>query len=305
MGTEHMKASLLPDRSIVKFAGDDARQFLNSLFTANITTLTSNECCYSALLTAQGKIIVDAFVSEAPAEKGEGFYFDTPKSQFQTFLAKMKGYNLRKKYVVEDLSEKLAIMAVWDGTAATAKYPCHTDPRLAALGQRIMLPPAQAAAVAAEIGAELVPPEQFEAHRIALGIPRGDLDFAYGDAFPHEADMDQLHGIDFKKGCFVGQEVVQRMERRRTARTRVVPVMFDGAAPSAGAEVMAAEKPVGTIGSTVDGRGLALLRLDRAEDALAAGHALKAGDVTLRLVKPDWVQFPFPGESKQEKAKPA
>jgi len=300
-----MKASLLPDRSIVKFAGDDARAFLNSLFTANITTLTANESRYSALLTAQGKLIVDAFVSQAPVEKGEGFYFDIPTSQFQTFLAKMKGYNLRKKYLVEDLSGKLGIMAVWDGTATTTKYPCHADPRLAALGQRIMLPPEEAATVAAEIGAELVPPDQFEAHRIALGVPRGDLDFVYGDAFPHEADMDQLHGIDFKKGCFVGQEVVQRMERRHTARTRVVPVMFDGAAPSAGAEVMAAEKTVGTIGSTVDGRGLALLRLDRAEDALASGHPLKAGDVTLRLVKPDWVQFPFPGEAKSEANKPA
>jgi tRNA-modifying protein YgfZ len=300
-----MKASLLPDRSIVKFAGDDARTFLNSLLTANITTLTANECRYSALLTAQGKLIVDAFVSEAPAEKGEGFYFDTPKSQFQAFLAKMKGYNLRKKYVVEDLSEKLGILAVWEGTATTAKYPCHADPRLAALGQRIMLPPDQVAAVAVEIGAELVPPDAFEAHRIALGIPRGDLDFVYGDAFPHEADMDQLHGIDFKKGCFVGQEVVQRMERRSTARTRVVPVTFDGAAPSVGTDVMAGEKSVGTVGSSVDGRGLALLRLDRAEDALAAGHPLKAGDVTLHLVKPDWVQFPFPGESKPEEGKRA
>jgi tRNA-modifying protein YgfZ len=293
-----MKASLLTDRSIVKFAGDDARAFLNSLFTANIVTLTAGESRYSALLTAQGKLIVDAFVSEAPAEKAEGFYFDIPKSQTQTFLAKMKGYNLRKKYAVEDLTEKLGILAVWEGTAATPKYPCHTDPRLAALGQRIMLPPGEAAAVAAEIGAELTPQDAFEAHRIALGIPRGDLDFVYGDAFPHEADMDQLHGIDFKKGCFVGQEVVQRMERRNTARTRVVPVTFDGTAPDAGAEVIAAEKSVGTIGSTVNGRGLALLRLDRAEDALAAGHPLKAGDVTLHLVKPDWVQFPFPGEGK-------
>jgi folate-binding protein YgfZ len=305
MGTEHMKASLLTDRSIVKFAGDDARVFLNSLFTANISTLTPGESRYSALLTAQGKLIVDAFVTQAPAEKGEGFYFDTPASQLPTFLAKMKGYNLRRKYVVEDLSGQLGILAVWNGTAATAKYPCHTDPRLPALGQRIMLPPGEAAALAAEIGAELQPQEAFEAHRIALGIPRGDLDFVYGDAFPHEADMDQLHGIDFKKGCFVGQEVVQRMERRNTARTRVVPVTFDGAAPSPGAEVMAAEKSVGTIGSTVDGRGLALLRLDRAEDALAAGHALKAGDVTLRLVKPDWVQFPFPGEAKPGEGKTA
>lgn len=305
MGTEHMKASLLPDRSVVKFSGDGARKFLNSLFTANIAALRAGESCYSALLTAQGKIIVDTIVSEAPAETGEGFYFDAPSSQAKSFLEKMKGYNLRGRFKVEDLSGTLGVMAVWDGEIATTKYPCHKDPRLAALGQRIIMPPHLAAEAAAEIGAELVPAEQFEAHRIALGIPRGDLDFTYGDAFPHEADMDQLHGIDFKKGCFVGQEVVQRMERRSTARTRVVPVTFDGAAPGIGADVMAAEKSVGTIGSSVDGRGLALLRLDRAEDAIAAGHPLKAGGVTLRLVKPDWVQFPFPGERKSKEGKPA
>jgi tRNA-modifying protein YgfZ len=298
-----MKASLLPDRSVIKFSGDDARKFLNSLFTTDLATLTAGKACYSALLTPQGKIIIDAIISEAPAEKGEALYFDTPMSQAASFLAKLNSYNLRRKFLVEDLSGKLGIMAVWHGTASTAKYLCHMDPRLPALGQRIMLPPASAAEVAAEIGAELVPPEDFEVHRIALGIPRGDLDFAYGDAFPHEADMDQLHGVDFKKGCFVGQEVVQRIERRSTARTRVVPVTFDGAAPGIGTDVTAGEKSVGTFGSSIDGRALALLRLDRAEDALAAGHALKAGGVTLRLVKPDWAQFPFPGEGKTEEGR--
>ncbi len=292
-----MKASLLPDRGIVSFSGDGARAFLNGLLTADISALAAGQSRYAALLTPQGKLIVDAFVSCAPAEHGEGFYFDTPKSQLQTFLARMRGYDLRKKYVVDDLSDKLGVMAVWDGAAAAAAYPCHTDPRLPALGQRIILPPGEAASAAAGIGAELTSPDAFEAHRIALGVPRGDADFAYGDAFPHEADMDQLHGIDFDKGCFVGQEVVQRMERRHSARTRVVPVTFDGAAPGAGAPVTAAEKTIGTIGSTLHGRGLALLRLDRAEDARAAGHPLKAGDATLRLVKPDWMQFPFPGEA--------
>jgi folate-binding protein YgfZ len=217
----------------------------------------------------------------------------------------MKAYNLRGKFKVEDLSEALGVMAVWGGEVIMTRYPCHRDPRLAALGHRITLPPHLAAETAAGMGAELVPAEQFEAHRIALGIPRGDLDFTYGDAFPHEADMDQLHGIDFKKGCFVGQEVVQRMERRHTARTRVVPVTFNGAAPSVGADVTAAGKPVGRIGSSADGRGLALLRLDRADDALAAGHPLTAGGVTLHLARPDWVRFPFPGERKPEESKPA
>src|SRR5215469_2398557 len=103
MGTEHMKASLLPDRSVVGFSGDGARTFLNSLITADIATLTAGESCYSALLTPQGKIIVDTIVSEAPAETGGGFYFDVPKSQANSFLGKMKAYNLRGKFKVEDL----------------------------------------------------------------------------------------------------------------------------------------------------------------------------------------------------------
>jgi folate-binding protein YgfZ len=138
----------------------------------------------------------------------------------------------------------------------------------------------------------------YEAHRIALGVPRGGLDFIYGDAFPHETDMDQLNGVDFDKGCFIGQEVVSRMEHRGLARTRIVPIAYEGFAPDAGAAVTAAEKPVGTFGSSAKGRALALVRLDRAADALAAGHDLVAGSATLRLVKPDWARFAFPGEAK-------
>jgi hypothetical protein len=161
-----------------------------------------------------------------------------------------------------------------------------------------MLPPHLAKDAAADLGAEWVDAAAYEAHRIALGVPRGGLDFAYGDAFPHETDMDQLNGVDFDKGCYVGQEVVSRMEHRGSARTRVVPVAFDGYAPEPGAPVTAAEKAIGTFGSSVAGHALALLRLDRAADAIAAGAPLVAGGATLRLVKPDWAHFAWPGETK-------
>ena len=141
-------------------------------------------------------------------------------------------------------------------------------------------------------------PRAYEAHRIALGVPRGGFDFIYGDAFPHETDMDQLAGVDFAKGCYVGQEVVSRIEHRGTARKRVVPIAFDGIAPEAGMPVTAGEKALGTLGSTAAGRGLAMLRLDRVEDALAAGTPLVAGHITIRLVRPDWARFAWPGEAK-------
>jgi folate-binding protein YgfZ len=293
-----MKATLLPDRGVVKVAGDDARQFLNGLFTADIGKVTPDDPCFAALLTPQGKIIVDAIVAEAPARDGGGFFLDVPKALASACVDRLGFYKLRAKVTVEDLSEVLGVMAAWDGDAATEFGLCYRDPRLPELGRRIMLPPHLAAEAAADLGAEQVPAAEFEARRIALGVPRGGLDFIYGDAFPHEADMDQLHGVDFHKGCFVGQEVVSRMEHRGNARTRIVPVAYEGFAPDAGAAVTAAEKPVGTFGSSASGRALAMLRLDRAEDALAAGHALVAGAVTLRLVKPDWARFAFPGEHK-------
>jgi tRNA-modifying protein YgfZ len=293
-----MKAALLPDRGVVKVTGDGARSFLNGLFTADIGKVTPDAPRFAALLTPQGKIILDAIIAEAEPSDGGGFFLDVPRALAKTCVDRLNFYKLRAKVMVEDLSETLAVMAVWDGEAATEYGLTYRDPRLPALGLRVMLPPHLATEAAADIGATLVEAADYEAHRIALGVPRGGLDFIYGDAFPHETDMDQLNGVDFDKGCFVGQEVVSRMEHRGLARTRIVPLAYEGFAPDAGAAVTAAEKPVGTFGSSAQGRALALLRLDRAADALAAGHDLVAGNVTLRLVKPDWARFAFPGDAK-------
>jgi folate-binding protein YgfZ len=293
-----MKAALLPDRGVVKVAGDDARGFLNGLLTSDVDLLTPDNAGFAALLTPQGKIIVDMIVAEAAAQDGGGFFLDVPKALAKSCVDRLNFYKLRAKVVVEDLSDALGVMAAWEGEAATEYGLCYRDPRVPALGLRVILPPHLAADAAADLDAALVPADAFEAHRIALGVPRGGLDFIYGDAFPHEADMDQLHGVDFDKGCFVGQEVVSRMEHRGNVRTRIVPVAYDGFAPDAGAAVTAAGKQVGTFGSSAGGRALAMLRLDRAEDALAAGHALVAGAVTLRIVKLDWLRFVLPGERK-------
>ena len=293
-----MKAALLLDRGVAKVVGGDARHFLNGLLTADIGKVTPEHAAFAALLTPQGKIIVDCIVAEAPAEDGGGFFLDCPRALALTLVQKLNFYKLRAKVVVEDLSETLGVLAVWEGSGSTEYGLCYADPRLAALGLRVMIPPHLAQETAADLGAELVDAKLYDAHRIALGVPRGGLDFTYGDAFPHETDMDQLNGVDFAKGCYVGQEVVSRIEHRGSARTRVVPVAYEGFAPDAGAPVMAAEKSVGTLGSTLDGRGLALLRLDRAKEAIETGSPLVAGNATLRLIKPDWVRFAFPGLTK-------
>ena len=134
------------------------------------------------------------------------------------------------------------------------------DPRNATLGWRILVPEELAQKAADLIGAEMVDSPAYEAHRIASGVPRGGLDFTYGDAFPHETNMDRLHGVDFDKGCYVGQEVVSRMQHRGTARTRTVRVVLDGHSPAPGEDVLAGERLVGTMGSTAGRHGLALLQ---------------------------------------------
>jgi tRNA-modifying protein YgfZ len=292
-----MQAALLPDRGVVKVDGADARRFLNGLLTADVEALTPEAPRFAALLTPQGKILADGIVAAVPPADGTGLFIDCPRALAPDLTRRLNFYKLRAKVIVEDLSETLGVLAAWDGNGTTEYGLVYPDPRLPALGFRVMLPPHMAEAAARDLGATIVEAEAYEAHRIALGVPRGGVDFAYGDAFPHETDMDQLNGVDFEKGCYVGQEVVSRIEHRARARSRIVPVAYDEFAPEDGVPVLAGERAVGTMGSAAGGRGLAMLRLDRADEALAAGATLSAGGVPLRLVKPAWARFAFPGEA--------
>lgn len=293
-----MQAVLLPDRGVIKLAGEAARGFLNGIVTSDVGEVAPGTSRFAALLTPQGKIIADFIVTEAAVEDGGGLYLDVPKALAPALAQKLNFYKLRAKVTIEDLSDRLGVMAVWDGAGNSDYGLTYPDPRLPALGLRVILPPEVAAEAAADLGAKLVDADAYEAHRIALGVPRGGDDFIYMDTFPHEADMDQLGGVDFQKGCYIGQEVVSRVEHRATARSRVVPVAYEDHAPMPGLEVKAGDKQVGMMGSAANGRGLALLRLDRVADAMAAGTPLVSGGVTLRVLKPDWARFEFPGDAK-------
>ena len=285
-----MKSAFLPDRSVVKVAGEDARNFLNSLVTTDVERLKPGLGRFGALLTPQGKIIVDFLITEVPAGHGGGFLIDCPKALADALATKLKFYKLRAKVTVEKLD--LGVLAAWDGQPAAQPDLAFIDPRNDALGTRILIPEDLKQTLSDLIGAELVDATEYEAHRIALGVPRGGLDFMYSDAFPHETNMDRLAGVDFDKGCYVGQEVVSRMQHRGTARTRSVKVLLDGASPEPGATILAGDKPVGSIGSTARGKGIALVRIDRVADALDAGQPLTAGGLPLTLADPDAVRIP-------------
>jgi tRNA-modifying protein YgfZ len=293
-----MKAALLPDRGVIKVAGIDGRKFLNGLVTADLGRVAAGQPRFAALLTPQGKILADFIVVEADPTDGGGFFLDAPRALARTLTDRLNFYKLRANIMVEDLSETLGVMAIWEGQGDTEYGLCYPDPRLPELGTRCMLPPHLVEKAAADLGSDLVAPTVYEVHRIGLGVPRGGLDFVYGDTFPHESNMDQLHGVDFDKGCFVGQEVVSRIEHRAVARARIVPVGFEGPPPEAGMSIMAGDRNVGMMGSGVTGRGLAKLRLDRVEEALASGASLEAGGIKLELRKASWARFAMPGKTK-------
>jgi folate-binding protein YgfZ len=288
-----MPATHLIDRGVIRVSGEDARDFLQNLVTNDMDPVTSDQAGYGALLTPQGKIISDVLIVAVPEDEGGGFLLDTPLLQTADLMKRLKLYKLRAKVTLDDLTEATAVIASTDGSALPGDVGIvYADPRLPSLGQRALTDRAGATEIAT------APAEDWHARRIALGIPDGGRDFAYGDAFPHEALLDQIGGVSFRKGCYIGQEVVSRMQHRGTARTRVVPVVFEGGiAAETGAEATAGGKTLGRIGSAAKGRALAMLRLDRVADALAAGEPLLGGGLPVTLAKPDFIRFPFPGEA--------
>ncbi|WP_332696955.1 CAF17-like 4Fe-4S cluster assembly/insertion protein YgfZ, partial [Bosea sp. (in: a-proteobacteria)] len=206
-----MPAIRLVDRGVIRVSGDDARDFLQNIVTNEMDEVTLERAGYGALLTPQGKIIGDFLVVAVPEEEGGGFLLDCPLLQTPDLMKRLKLYKLRAKVTLDDLSETTAVIASADGAALPPDAGLvYTDPRLPALGER---------AITDRGGVEEIASgsmEDYHARRIALGIPDGGRDFAYGDAFPHEALFDQLGGVSFKKGCYIGQEVVSRMQHRGT-----------------------------------------------------------------------------------------
>lgn len=289
-----MPTAYLSDRGVLRVSGAEARGWLNNIVTCDVATLSPGKGRWGALLTPQGKIIVDFLITETAGE-GEAFLIDAPRALIGDLVKRLTLYRLRAKIQIEDLSDRLAVAAQWSG-ADPLEGESFPDPRDPALGERVVMDRA-----AAE---KLPDAEAYHALRIERGLPEGGKDFSYGDAFPHEINMDQLNGVDFKKGCYVGQEVVSRMQHRGSGgRTRIVPVIYDGGfAAAEGVDIVAGEKTVGVTGSQAKGRGLAKLRLDRVEDALAAGQPLLAGGLALSLIKPVWASFRLPGEAAQDAA---
>ena len=270
--------TVLPDRAVFEITGEDAKGFLQGLVTSDVEQLATGSAAHAGLLTPQGKIMFDFFV----IAQDNGYVIDCASSQTDEIVKRLSFYKLRAKVDIATKTE-LAVAAVWDEEVATELLQFN-DPRIEKMGQRVIGEPA-----ALEVLSNAIP-EDYLAHRIKLGIA-DTVDIGSSQTFPHEANFDQLGGVSFTKGCYVGQEVVSRMQHRGTARSRIIPVTFHGEINPENGEIRSNGKKIGQMLSTVRDHGLALVRLDRAKSAREAGDVIEADDKTLTLIKPEWATF--------------
>ena len=275
------------DRGVVAVEGPEAADFLHGVVTNTVRALAPGEARLGALLTPQGKLLFDFLM----VATGEAFLFEVERARIADFVKRLGFYRLRAKATITDRSADFAVFVTWGGPApAIAGAVTFADPRLAELGTHLFVP------VGAE-PAETATLDAWQAHRIGLGVPESSLDFALGDVFPHDVDMDDLGGVDFKKGCFVGQEVVSRMKHRGTARKRTILARAldpTGGLPPVGAEIVAGGKGLGTLGSSAGDRALALVRVDRVKEALDTAAEITADGVAIDLALPAFARFGWP-----------
>ena len=255
---------------MIEVAGPDSRAFLQGLLTQDVESLADGEIRFAALLTPQGRLLFDLFVIGA----GNVCRLDCAAQHRDALIQRLTLYRLRAK--VEITPSEAPVLALWNVDQAPGGW--LGDPRLPSLGFRgygVAAPSAQLA--------------DYDAHRLSLGVP-GTADWGHDAAYPIEADFDLLNGIDFKKGCFVGQETTSRMKRRGNIKTRMVPVAFDGPAPAPGAEILAGGLRAGEVRSGQKGVAMASLRLDR---AAAPDRTLPDGR-PWRPVWPEWMAAALP-----------
>ena len=273
------KIAELTGRSALHVRGEDAENFLQNVVTSDITNLEAGAAAYAGLLTPQGKLLFDFLIVKQP----DGFLIDCASSQQAQLQQRLTMYKLRSKVDITPL-EGAKIYAAW-GTDEPVGETVFADPRVPALGWRIV--------GKADTNTDEA---DYHAHRVALGVADTDQDIGSGEIFPHEGNLDQLGGVSFTKGCFIGQEVVSRMEHRGTARTRFVIAEADQL--QSGAEVSGGSLRIGSIKSVAGHQALALIRLDRAGASLSKGEAITVDGEPIAIRVPDWATFDIPQASE-------
>ncbi len=279
-----LKASVLPERGVLRVGGAEARPFLQNLVTNNVDLADGAEAVYAGLLTPQGKFLFDFII----AGDGDGLLLDCDAARAADLVKRLNFYKLRAQVTIEDVSASHRVAAIWGGAVKTKGV--FADPRLPALGYRAIA--AKPDETLKALGAEAATPADYHRHRISLGVGDAAQDFEPDRTFPLEVNFEEFHGIDFQKGCFIGQEVTSRTKRRGSVRKRLLPCLVEGDLPKPHTPVRAAAREVGTVfsGDAETGRVMALLRLD-----LINGATLEAEYSGLTPEKPGWATFEIGG----------
>lgn len=269
-----MARAFLANRGWIAVSGPDASDFLQGLITTDLDTLEPGQSAPGALLTPQGKIMFFFMISKSD----DGFLIETDSDTIDALTKRLTMYKLRAKVDIAKRNETGATV-VWGETQPEGSA---TDLRFGKAGIELYrLPGGQGSA------------EGYDALRAEAGVPEAGLDFALQDAFPHDILFDKSGGVSFKKGCYVGQEVVSRMQHRSTARRRLVTVAADTDLPATGTEIRTGGKVIGTLGTVAGRKGLAIIRIDRAGAAMAAGTPILAGETPVTVTLPAWSGLEF------------
>lgn len=286
--------SLLPHRSVISVAGADRIEFLQGLISNDTRKVAPDQAIWAALLTPQGRFLNDMFVADAG---NETFYLETERERAPALARKLKMYTLRSKATVEDLGATLEVAAAFGDDASKALgidgAVSFTDPRLAALGVRVIAPAGEATRLLSARGFDEAPLAAYDALRLPLGVPDGSRDLQVEKALLLENGFDELNGVDWKKGCYMGQELTARTKYRALIKKRLFPVKVEGALPEAGTPVLQDGEEVGELRSGTGNLALAMLRLEAAR----GGAALTAGDARIFPETPHWMRLPDPAPS--------
>ena len=288
---------ILEDRGVLAVSGADRRSFLQGLVSNDVEKLAPDRALYAALLTAQGKYLHDFIM----ADEGEAIWFDAEAARLTDLRRRLSIYRLRAKVALDERPD-IAVAAVFgegalaalglSGEPGTARQIeaggiVLVDPRLAELGARAILPRDRLRPALLGLGLAETDFAAWDRHRLTLGIPDGSRDLVLDKSILLEAGFDELHGVDWQKGCYIGQELTARTKYRGLIKKRLFPVRIEGPAPAPGAMVTLDGKDAGEFRSSRDGQGLALLRLD----AVAEGRSLSAEAATLLPLHPDWMRI--------------
>jgi folate-binding protein YgfZ len=287
---------VLEDRGVLAVSGPDRGSFLQGLVSNDIEKVAADRAVYAALLTAQGKYLHDFIMVAA----GEAIWLDGEMARLADLRRRLSIYRLRAKATLDDMPGLVVAAVFGAGACGALDLPeaagaarlfgagiALVDPRLAALGARVILPCDDIRPALATVGLAEADFAAYDRHRLALGVPDGSRDLVVEKSILLEAGFNELNGVDWQKGCYIGQELTARTKYRGLIKKRLFPVRIEGPAPAPGTIVTSDGKEAGEMRSSHDGLGLALLRLD----AVANDRGLAAGDATIVPISPEWMRI--------------